>query len=96
MSEQPKVIAWFVDDEIAPDDPLAAVKARARQLCDPHYQAARSAARLDEAAALFADPAFDPMETWDAALAAGMTDLDMDAAAYVAVVLRETELGHGG
>ena len=42
---------------------------------------------------LFADSAFDPEETWDAALAAGMSDADLDAAAYVAVTLREVEHG---
>jgi hypothetical protein len=93
MADKPKVIAFWLDAEIADDDPDRAVKLRARQLCDPHYQAGRSAARLEEAAGLFADGAFDPEETWDAGLAAGLTDRDLDAAAYVALVLRETELG---
>lgn len=52
----------------------------------------RRAVVLDQAAALFADSAFDPSETWDAALAYGLTDADLDAAAYVAWVLRKLEL----
>jgi hypothetical protein len=51
------------------------------------------AGTLDQAAALFADNAFDPAQTWDAGLAYGLSDADLDAAAHVAVVLREVELG---
>lgn len=93
MVDKPKVVAFMVDDEIAADDPYRAVKLRARQLCDPHYRAASNAGRLVEAAGLFADGAFDPESTWDAGRAAGLSDADLDAAAYVALVLRETELG---
>ncbi len=89
---KPEVHAWFVDGEIAADDPLAAVKARARQLCDPHYQAGQLAARLYPAADAFGCDALDPETVWDSALAAGMTDADLDAAAYVALTLRCIEL----
>lgn len=93
MAEQPRVIAFMVDAPIADDDPHRAIKLRARQLCDPHYQAGQSAGRLDEVAALFHDPAFDPLETGEAAVAAGWSEADLDAASYVALVLREVELG---
>jgi hypothetical protein len=93
MTGNPQVAAWFVDAPIADDDPLRAPKLRARQLCDPHWQAGQRAARLDEAAGLFTDGAFDPEETWDAGLAAGLTDADLDAAAYVGVTLWQVEHG---
>jgi hypothetical protein len=93
MAEQPRVVAFFLDDVVAEDDPLRVVKLRARQLCNPHYQAGQRAARLTDAVDLFADPAFDPYETGVAAKAAGLSDSDLDAATYVALVLRETELG---
>jgi hypothetical protein len=98
---KPKVIAFFLDDEIAPDDPYRAVKLRARDIdaaAEILGQVAREAgararaARLDEAAGLFADPAFNPLETGDAAAAAGLSEADIDAASYVALVLRKVEL----
>jgi hypothetical protein len=49
------------------------------------------AARLEEAAGLFTDGAFDPEQTWDAGLAAGLTDADLDAAAYVGLTLWQVE-----
>ena len=49
--DEPKVTAFWVDDVVADDDPDRVVKLRARQLCDPHYQAGQRAPRLDEAAA---------------------------------------------
>jgi hypothetical protein len=62
-----------------------------------YFEAGRSAkvrcraARLEEAAGLFTDDAFDPEETWDAGLAAGLTELDLDAAAYVGLTLWQVE-----
>jgi hypothetical protein len=53
----------------------------------------RRAAVLGRAADLFADRAFDPAETWDAGLAAGLADHDLDAAAYIAVELEKIERG---
>jgi len=52
----------------------------------------RRAAMLDQAAALFVMDGVDPEQTWDGALAHGLTDADLDAAAYVAVTLRKLEL----
>jgi hypothetical protein len=51
---------------------------------------------IDQVADLFGDPAFDPGQTYDAAEAWGMPGAAIDAAAHVAVALREIELGHGG
>jgi hypothetical protein len=52
----------------------------------------RRAAVLDQAAALFVMDGVDPEQTWDGALAHGLTDADLDAAAHVAVTLRKLEL----
>jgi len=93
MADKPKVVAWFVDAPVDPWDEFAAVKLRGRQLCDPRYQAGQRAARLEEAVGLFADDAFDPEETWDAGLAAGLTEDDLDAAGNVAVALWRAEHG---
>jgi hypothetical protein len=93
MTGKPQVAAWFVDVPIADDDPLREVKERARQLCDPHYQAGQRAGWLDEAAGLFMADGFDPEQTWDAGLAAGLTDADLDAAAYVGMTLWQVEHG---
>jgi hypothetical protein len=93
MADEPRVVAWFVDAPVDPWDEFAAVKLRGRQLCDPHYQAGQRAARLHEAAALIADPAFDFDETWDAGLAAGLAEVELDSAANVALVLWKVERG---
>ncbi len=102
--DRPKVIAFFLDAEIADDDPHRAVKLRARDLgaaaaeleaAARHGHAAARADRIDQAAALFADPAFDLEETYAAAEAA-MPGADVNAASYIGLVLREVELGGGG
>jgi hypothetical protein len=80
------VLGWMAEPD--PDEPLDGEYFTVDRL--PHVR--RRAAVLDQAAALFADSAFDPRETWDCALATGLTDADLDAAAHVAVVLREVEL----
>jgi hypothetical protein len=51
--------------------------------------------RIDPAAALFADPAFDLEETYDVAEAA-LPGADVNAASYIGLVLREVELNGGG
>lgn len=93
MTEKPWVVAWFVGDPVDPADPLAAVKLRAAELCDPHYQAGQSAGRLYELARLFGSPEFDPFAVGDAARAAGMSEADIDAASYAALMLRAVEMG---
>ena len=101
---KPEVHAWFLGEEIGGDDPLAAVKWRARDLdgaAEVLEQAAKSgtvaarADRIDPAAALFADPAFDLEKTYDVAEAA-MPGADVNAASYIGLVLREVELNGGG
>ena len=101
---KPEVHAWFLGEEIADDDPLAAVKWRARDLDgagEVLEQVTRKAAvgaradAIDPAAALFADPAFDLEETYDVAEAA-MPGADVNAASYIGLVLREVELNGGG
>ncbi len=94
MSEKPKVIAWMRDAPIADDDPYRAIKLRARELaaeCDRKLVRA-AAGRLEEAAGLFHDPAFDPGTVWDTA-AAVLSESEMDAAGHIAVTLREIETG---
>jgi hypothetical protein len=61
------------------------------------HRAAHVEARADviDPAALFADPAFDLEETYDAAEAA-LPGADVNAASYIGLVLREVELNGGG
>jgi hypothetical protein len=84
--DRPQAQAWFVDEPIADDDPLAPVKRRA---------VAARADRIDQAAALFADPAFDLEESYDVAEAV-LPGADVNAASYIGLVLREVELNGGG
>lgn len=88
MVDKPEIAAWFVDAEIAEDDPLAAVKRRARQLCDPHYQAGQSAARLAPLVDALAVKSLDPMGLCDAS---GLDEPALDAATYVALTLEQVE-----
>jgi hypothetical protein len=88
MDGKPQARAWFVDAPVDPADPLAGVKARAKQLCDPF----RHVGAIDAAAELFADECFDPSETYDAAEAAGLPPGLADAAAYIGLTLRRIEL----
>ena len=101
--DKPQARAWFVDEPIADDDPLAHIKHRGRELWaagEVLEQAARSgtvaarAERIDQAAALFADPAFDLEETYDVAEAA-MPGADVNAASYIALVLGMIERNGG-
>jgi hypothetical protein len=99
--DEPRVVAfWMTDDPIADDDPLAAVKHRARahdQAADVLAEAGRSAevtVRADvigQVASMFADESFDPGETWDAAEASGMPPGAIDSAGNVALALSEIE-----
>lgn len=103
--DKPQAVAFFLADEIDPADPLAAVKWRARDL-DGAAAVLKETARtgtvaaraeaIDQAASLFGDSAFDPADTYDACEAWGLPGGAVDAAAHVAVTLREIELGHGG
>jgi hypothetical protein len=52
----------------------------------------RRAEVIDQAADLLMDDAFDPGATWDAANEAGVSDLALDAAGHVALILRQIEI----
>src|SRR5438034_9626801 len=97
VDEKPMAAAWWVADEISDDDPLRHIKQRAADhlaAAEVLGQVARKAAvgaradRIDQAAALFADPAFDLEETYGAAEAA-MPGADVNAASYIGLILRE-------
>jgi hypothetical protein len=47
--------------------------------------------QLAEVSALFGEECMDPEQVWDAGLAAGLTDFDLDAAAHIALVLQRVE-----
>jgi hypothetical protein len=96
MVTMPEVHAWFVDDPIADDDPLAPIKRRAAALwtaAEVLEQAARTgsvaarADRIDPAAALTADEAFTADEVRGMWQASGLSNDDLDAAANVALEL---------
>ena len=98
--EQPQARAWFVDEPLADDDPLAHIKQRAAALWtagEVLEQAARSgtvAARADRigpAAALTADEAFSTEEVQDMWRRSGLSQDDLDAAANVAFELWTVE-----
>jgi hypothetical protein len=97
---KPEVAAWFMGEEIADADPLAAVKWRARDLDaagEVLEQAARSgtvaarADRLDPLADLVADEAFTADEVMDMGRSAGLSGDELDAAAGVAWELWKVE-----
>jgi hypothetical protein len=100
MDEKPRVAAWWMDGPVTDDDPLAAVKRRAHA----HLEASEvlagvtrsvevtvQADRLAGAAELLMDEAFDLGATWEAGLAAGLSELDLDAAGNVALILARIE-----
>ena len=100
--DRPQAVAWFVDEPVDPADPLAAIKHRGRELWaagEVLEQATRkghTAARADRLAGvgeLMTDVAFTAGEITEIMDRSGLSDDDLDAAAYVAIVLRETELG---
>jgi hypothetical protein len=101
MDDKPRVVAFWMDGApIADDDPLAAVKRRVHaigQAAEVLEEVARSAQvtaradRLTEATELLMNESFDLGATWDAALAAGLSDLDLDAAGNVALILARLE-----
>ena len=101
MGFKPEVVAFWMDGgPVDPDNPLAAVKYRARDLvaaAEVLELAARTAdvdmkaGVIDQAAELFCSPGFDPAATYDACEAAGMSDGQADSAAYIAVTLGEIE-----
>ena len=95
----PEVVAWWMDEPIADDDPLAAVKYRARAHVDAAEVLAEvtrtghvsvRADAIDQAASMFGDECFDIEETYDAAEAA-MPGGMVDAAAHIALTLAEIQ-----
>ena len=98
--DKPMAVAWFVDDPIADDDPLRAVKRRAAALWaagEVLEQAAKSgtvaarADRIDPAADVAADEAFSADEVREMWQASGLSGDDLDAAANVAFELWQVE-----
>jgi hypothetical protein len=97
--DKPQARAWFVDDPIADDDPLAPIKRRAAaiwtaaEVLEQAALTATVAARaeaIDAAAALF-DSAFTADEVKDMWQASGLSHDDLDAAANVALELWKLE-----
>jgi hypothetical protein len=100
MSGKPEVHAWFVDGEIAADDPLAHIKHRARDVITAAEETAKAerkghvkkrADRIGPAAALTADEAFTAGEVRDMWARSGLSDDELDSAANAALVLWEVE-----
>jgi hypothetical protein len=96
MVDKPEVAAWFVDEPIADDDPLAPIKQRAAALwtaAEVIEQAGRTgtvaarADRIDPAADVAADEAFTTDEVKEMWQASGLSHDDLDAAANVALEL---------
>jgi hypothetical protein len=95
MAEKWQVVAWMQDAAIADDDPYRAIKLRARELaadCDRRVVEA-AAGRVAEFVSLLGNDSFDPAATWDAAVAAGLREAELDSGGNVAVVLGEIEAG---
>src|SRR6266571_5531380 len=87
---KPEVIAFYLDAEVADDDPHREIKHRAAAILAAQEETGRAerkghagarAGRLDEAVSLFCDEAFDPREVLDTAREAGWSEADLDAAA---------------
>jgi hypothetical protein len=100
VSEERMTVAWFVDEPIAADDPLARIKQRAAALWaagEVLEQAARSgtvAARADRlvpAADLTADEAFTAGEVKEMWQRSGLSDDELDSAANAAMALWTVE-----
>jgi hypothetical protein len=98
--DRPQARAWFVDEPIADDDPLAHIKQRAAAIwtaAEVLEQAARSgtvAARADRlvpAADLAADEAFTAGEVKEMWQRSGLSDDELDAAANAALALWTVE-----
>jgi hypothetical protein len=98
--DRPKVIAFFLGEEIAGDDPHRDVKLRARDIDGAEevlQQAAKSgtvAARADRlvpAADLTADEAFTAGEVQEMWQRSGLSDDELDSAANAAMVLWTVE-----
>lgn len=98
MDDKPRVVAfWMTDAPIADDDPLAAVKHRARAIdraAEVLAEAGRAAEvtvradAIDEAAAAFGEECFDPETVWDTST---LGDADLDSAGHIAVTLAKIE-----
>jgi hypothetical protein len=103
MAEQPRAVAWFVDEPVGPADPLRRVKERARAISDAaellggieaRGEASARADAIGQAAALFGDPAFSLAESYAAAEAAMPPDM-VNSATNVALLLGEIEASAG-
>lgn len=97
--DRPQARAWFVDEPIAADDPLAHIKQRAAaiwaagEVLEQAALTATVAARaepIDAAAALF-DSAFTTDEVKAMWRRSGLSDDDLDAAGNVALELWKIE-----
>jgi hypothetical protein len=100
--DEPRVVAWFVNEPIDPADPLAAVKHlavaidQAAEVLAEVTQTAHVEARadaIDQAADLMMDDAFSPDETWEACEASGLPPGEIDSAGNVALTLWQIEHG---
>jgi hypothetical protein len=99
---KPRVAAaWFMSDEIADDDPLRDIKYRAAahaqaaeemEAAIRHGTAVARADALDQVARLAADGAFTVDEVTDMWERSGLSDEDLDASSYIALILRRVEL----
>jgi hypothetical protein len=94
MDGKPQARAWFVGEEIDPADPLAAVKARAKQLLRESDRAQVSAA-ADRVGALVDALACESLDIEASCDASGLDESGVDSATYLALVLRQIEWDGG-
>jgi hypothetical protein len=97
MADKPVVHAWFMDAPIADDDPLAAVKHRARDI-DAAAEIVAWAERtghtearadlIDQTAGLIPDEDFDLDTAHDVS---GVPWADLDSAGHIALTLAKVE-----
>jgi hypothetical protein len=90
--DKPQARAWFVDEPVDPADPLAGVKARAKQLLRESDRAQISSA-ADAVGRLVSALAVESLDIAATCDASGLPDSAVDAATYVALCLRMAELG---
>jgi hypothetical protein len=100
--DKPRVVAFFLDAPIDPADPLAHVRQRARDIdaaqeetgaAERHGHAAARADKLAEVGGLMTDLCLTHGEVLEIMDRSGLGDDDLDAAAYVAILLRQIERG---
>jgi hypothetical protein len=101
VMDKPEVVAFFLDEPVADDDPLRDIKHRAAahvqaaeemEAAIRHGTVAARADALDQVAQLAADGAFTIDEVTDMWERSGLSDEDLDASSYIALVLRRVEL----